>query len=47
MIKSHRDRTRRPEAKAAARKRRAERVARERLATAAERAFLAIVEVTR
>lgn len=43
-IKRHSDRTRGPVARAEARKRRAERQARERLATAAERAYLALIE---
>ena len=43
-IKPHRHRTRHPESKAAARRRRAERQAAERVATAAERAFLALIE---
>lgn len=42
-IRRHSDRTRTPESRAAARARRADRVQRERLATAAERAFLALV----
>lgn len=44
QIRKHADRTRGPAARAAARKRRSERQARERLATAAERAYLALVE---
>lgn len=42
-IRAHRDRTRGPEAKRAARAKRAERAAMERLATATERAYLAIL----
>jgi hypothetical protein len=44
MIKSHKDRTRGPAARRDARARRAERVERERLATVAERAYLALIE---
>ena len=43
-IKRHTDRTRGPQARAAARKRRSERQARERLATVTERAYLALIE---
>lgn len=43
MIKSHRDRTRGPAARAASKARRAQRVELERVATAAERAYLALI----
>lgn len=43
-IRKHSDRTRGPVARAAARERRANRVQRERVATAAERAYLALLE---
>lgn len=42
--KPHRDRSRGPAARAAARERRAQRAARERLATAAERAYVRLLE---
>lgn len=42
-IKSHADRSRGPAARAASKARRAQRIERERIATNAERAFLAIV----
>jgi hypothetical protein len=42
-IRTHSDRTRGPQARAAAKARRAERVQRERIASAAERAYLALV----
>lgn len=43
-IKPHRDRTRGPAARAASRARKRDRVERERLATAAERAYLRMLE---
>lgn len=43
-IRKHSDRTRSPESRRAARQRRADRLQRERLASAAERAYLAILE---
>lgn len=43
-IKNHADRSRGPAARKAAKARRADRVQRERLATATERAYLALIE---
>lgn len=44
MIKAHRDRTRRPAARDAARNRRADRVDRERVVRYWERAYVALIE---
>lgn len=43
-IRKHADRSRTPESRRAARSKRADRVQRERLANAAERAFLRLIE---